>query len=208
MRLTITDDAPNLAELRADLIARGHDYLTRARANAAINNAYFELANLYDWPFLEYIDTVSTPLELRGVRKVISVNNTLTHAPVTYIDHSVIARSGQRLDQIGTASYYSLMGDILWLHPDEPADFDVHYVGTVSQLVDDTDQVHIPRKYKQTLVDGANLWALKEDNNYEAIAALRQEWDRGVQQMVTSEFRRHSNPDFIVVTQASDDWAC
>jgi hypothetical protein len=199
---------PTLLQLRTELLGRGTDYLSVSRANWFINAAHNELCEAYLWPFLETTATITVPsTSLTDVRAVASVNDATTGAAINYADRRSLALSSTVFSTTGTPSVYFFEGENITTYPVAPGAVTVRYFRSAQDLVADTDQVIVPSRWKDLLMDGAMIRVYKDSDNFEEVAALRQEYDRQVHTMYTSYFSRQLEPDHILVTQLSD-WHC
>jgi hypothetical protein len=194
-----------LLTLRTEVKARGYDYVTDTRVNYFVNTAYAELCELYPWPWLETTSTLSVPGTLANARTVLSVNDSSTSATIHFIDRQALTRSGTILTTAGTPSYAYFEGDVLTTYPLASGQVTVRYARYASTLVADTDQVLVPERWSDVVVDGACVRAAKDAHNWDEVAALRQEYNAQVKNMHDSYFSRSGEPSYILVTQSHDE---
>lgn len=196
--------ATTLLQLRTELYARGYDYLSPARANWFINAAYSELAATHPWYWLEATTTQAAPVNLSDVGRIVSVNDSADNRHLAYVDRSQLVGDGLDLTTAGTASSWYWDGNTVNVYPTTGNTVTIHYIKAPSLLVSDSDTIDLPEQYRDVVIDGAVIRALKDSDNYAEVAALRQEWDRQVQTLYMMQ--RQYEPRFIQVTNIHD-WA-
>ena len=87
--------------LQTEFFARGFDYLNDAgtgltRAKRWLNDAYHEICQTADWPFLETSVTAANPQTLTDARKILTVHDATNHLPLIPTTHKWIASCGKR----------------------------------------------------------------------------------------------------------------
>lgn len=190
-------------ELQTEFYARGYDYLNentagRTRAKRWLNQAYLELCEVYDWPFLETEIISDSPLVLDDLRHVLSVT-TSDNRSLDYIDRRTLAKYQTVSDEGGTPCHWYLVGDTLYTNPGT-TEVNVHYIRVPQELVIDEQPLVVPCRYLDIVIDGAVIRALKDSDNWDAVGAARIEWDRQVGAMANL-LVRSSEPDYIVISE-------
>lgn len=180
----------DFAELRAELAARGFDYLGDDRLALYINRAYFELTDADLWPTrLTRSDPGPAPMELfvSGTNIIVlSVTDETTGSRLKPTDIHSLLSSGVDIDQTGTPIYYYTLKSAL-----STADEDVHtwpvtggditvwyYHGAVALPTDGSDPSLIPPQYHLLIVDIAVRMAYRDADNHEAAEALQVQIER------------------------------
>lgn len=201
----------NFSQLRAELLARGFDYLATGDRDAHyINIAYLELCGLYLWPFLEESATGTAPLaisDLGTIEAVIDEDLQRELLPVEYRD--LLAEYGD-LSTSGTPEFYYVANPSGTLQvatfPVSTNTIGVQFYEVPAELTG-TDTPVVPARYHDLIVDLAVTKAYRDSDNHGAAEALQAHVDRRVLQMVNSLFTQQvQGPDFQQVRGASSDW--
>jgi hypothetical protein len=185
----------NFAELKEEFYARGTDYLSddatgEARAERWLNQAYKEILAFQSWPFLEsfaYGDDGAGFVEVPDLRKVLLVGETAgLNQPVTnvleFADWKDLAREGEDMSAQGTPVTYSIQNtNVITAYP-LGGTIRVDYImrapslsGTATPIFDEA--------YHDLIIDRAMVKAYKDSDNFDAAAALAQEYAAGLQSM-------------------------
>src|SRR4051812_33142933 len=100
-----------LATMRTEFKARGFDHVSDARANSFLNQAYTQLAEALDWPFLETTASGPAPLTITDLRAVLYVYDSTNKQMLGGFDNSMLADvSSGDLTTVGTPSSYWIDG--------------------------------------------------------------------------------------------------
>lgn len=196
-----------LLQLYTELKARGYDYLPDARAKSFVNTAYAELCEVAPWPWLETTSTLTVPGTLTNARSVLSVNGS-TGASLSFIERQSLAQAGTKFTATGTPTFWYWEGDTLSTFPVATSQVTVRYVRYAATLVADGDQVLVPERWTDVIVDGACVRAAKDAMSWEDVQGLRQEYNLQVKNMHDSYFARSYEPNFIGVTQEHEWGYC
>lgn len=165
-----------LAEMRAEILARGFDYLTTARANLMLNQAYQELAEIENWGFLETSTSGAAPLTISDLRTVLSVtDSTQNNRKVTYADRRDLVDSYGDLTTTGAARHYFVDNGVVRTYP-VGGTLTVRYVKVPADLTLDADVPLFPARWHYLIVEGAVRRAYQDSDQFEAAEASRQEW--------------------------------
>lgn len=190
----------SLGQLKSELEERGFHYLTSARLTYFINRAYFELASLYPWPFLESYIALPTPLEIPDLGTILSVTNDTNGAPLYRADRRTISPYLAH-PTTGTAGYYYLEGNTIKTYPQSSTDVvNVRYIAQPSPLSDDNDLTAVPDRWCDILVDLAVVRGYKDEDKFDLVVPLRQEIDRQVQQMMVHLLGRQYDDTATILT--------
>src|SRR5258706_7930717 len=102
-----------LTTLRTEFFARGFNYLDdsgagQTRATTWINDAYHEICEASDWPFLETTATPgAAPVTLTDLRKVLTVHDATTHLPLRPTNRKwIVAHYGDVASSTGSPRFY------------------------------------------------------------------------------------------------------
>lgn len=186
----------NFAELTQELLDRGANYLDEdasqlARAQRWINQAYKEMCNLHAWPFLQAsatggigAGTVSVP-DLRKVRFVGDISNGTT--PGRRLRKILLEDLESELcvedaSTTGTPEFYYIeAGSMFNTYPVGGTVY-VAYTKRVQPLTG-TDTPVFAEDYHDLIVDRAMIKVYKDSDNFEAAAALKDEYNAGLAAM-------------------------
>jgi len=194
----------NLSDLRNEFKARGFDYLPDSRANYMINAAINEILDLEAWPFLEASTAGVPPLTISDLKEVLSVTNTTTSESISYVDRRLLTSTGTVLTTVSSPANWYYEGTQIATYPLTTSSITVRYIKAPTELSSDADVPGIPHRYKEVIVLGAVIRAYMDNDDWQQVAAARQEWDRQVSVMKDSYFKREHDPGYILVTQPHD----
>jgi len=198
--------ALNLSEARAELSARGFDYLSAGRQNLMLNDALQEIEDFWEWPWLTKTVTGATPLQISDLKAVLKVydsnNNELTG--LDDADPFSTADTGTPTnwwidDTSGTPTIVA--------YPVGSATITVRYERDASDLTGDGSSPDIPSQYNRIWLDLAVALAYEDSDNFAAAAQIRNRAQLRLTQLVTRyETRdRQSSPQRLVRTWSIDD---
>jgi hypothetical protein len=194
-------DGLTLADLRLEVKARCPKFLTDTRANMFVNQAYLQVCSAFDWDFLQTTVTGAAPLTLTRPQTVLSVVDTACAQPLRYIDRrTVVEQLDASVSQTGSPVYWWLEGDTLKVFPVSTGTLSVRLVQQPTPLALDADQVSVPLRFNDVLIDLATAKALRACDQADLARVVQQDADAGLERMsVALLLRNGSNPDFIVV---------
>lgn len=168
----------NLAQLRAEVRARGFDYLPNDRINQFLNVAMHEVCEAADWPFLEATATGTPPLTINDLRTVESVEDTASGRKLLPIDRRDLTDRYRDLTVTGDPCWYYLDGtNIVDVFP-RGGTLRVRYFKTVTDLASDSDTPVIPGRYQYIIIDWAVARCFAANDEPSHAEAARQEGDR------------------------------
>jgi len=196
----------NLSEARAELSARGFDYLPVPRQTLMLNDALQEIEDFHEWPWLTKTVTGATPLQISDLKAVLKVydsnNNELTG--LDDADPFSPADTGTPTnwwidDTSGTPTIVA--------YPVGSATITVRYERDSSDLTSDGSSPDIPSQYNRIWLDLAVALAYEDSDNFAAAAQIRNRAQLRLTQLVTRyETRdRQSSPQRLVRTWSIDD---
>ncbi len=199
----------NFTELKDELFARGTNYLEEdateiARGERWLNQAYREILNLQAWPFLQSVTTgtagagfVSVP-DLRRIRLVTDV--------------SAGSNPGRKLNFISFEDLVddeemnlltSGLPDFYWVSSTTEVNgyplggtIKVYYWKRVGPMTG-TDEPIFDEEYHNLIVDRAMMKAYVDSDNFEARAALKEEYEAGVRAMAEDYEILSREPEFL-----------
>lgn len=189
-------------DLKTELFARGTNYLEEdaqgvARAERWLNQAYREILNLHAWPFLVSTATGATgsgEVSIPDLRKLLLVANTeFGETPgrplgrVTYED--LVGDFVVDLARTGAPEFYYVENSVVHAYPVGGTIF-ARYIRRVDALSGSQEPV-FRDEYHDLIVDRAMVKAYKDSDNFEAAAALREEFNSGVTAMA-EDYQVHS----------------
>ena len=195
----------NFGELKAELQARGFDYIPEARLSRWINRGYHRLCEEYQWPFLRetYSGTAGTPLEVADLRQIIEVIDTDNNRPLSGEDERAIRRIDPALSRSGNPEAWFLTNNTLTIWPAQgsTASILVQYLKVPTNLSSSTDTPVVPERYHNLIVDAAAILALRDDEEWEQAAALKAQYDEEVSHMASNLLNRnYQNPAYVQST--------
>jgi hypothetical protein len=120
-----------------------------------------------------------------------------------YVDRRTLTDTDRDLTVTGTPDRWFLEGDVLNVYPASASEaLSVRYVASAAELASDSDTPLVPTRFQDLIVDGAVIRGLKDSDNYEAVSALRVEYDRQVQLMANSLLNRDLASSELIVSSA------
>lgn len=208
--VTATATQPvTFSELLDELYDRGFDYLNqdaagRVRAKRWVNQSYQQLCEEARWPFTEATTSGPAPLSITDLREVESVRGTEGQR-LQWLDRRTLIASYGDLTTTGSGRWWYIeAGNSVATYPAGDT-LTVRYHKVPSELVGDSDEVVVPTRFTDLIVDGAALKAYKDSDNFEAVGALKAELAEGVERMKRSLLYQHNGPEYIVEVTGSDD---
>lgn len=195
----------NFGELKAELQARGFDYIPEARLGRWINRGYQRLCEENQWPFLRAstTGTADTPIEVSDLRQIIEVIDTDNGRAISGEDERAIRRIDPNLTRYGNPEAWFLTNNEITVWPAEgsSASILVQYLKVPATLVSSTDTPIVPDRYHNLIVDAAVILALRDDEEWEQAAALKSQYDEEVNIMAANLLHRnYQNPAYVQST--------
>jgi hypothetical protein len=178
-----------LSVMLTEFYARGFDYLNdgaagEVRATRWLNQAYLDICEMDDWPFLETSVSGTAPFTFTDLSVIESIKNSTNSQNVRFVDYRTLREQFANLDDTGTARYaYMRNGDTLCTYPVSTDTITVKYFRVVGELVASTDMPLIPARYQYAIIDYACARAYMDSDNPEAAAAARRDGEALVTMM-------------------------
>lgn len=199
------------AELQTEFFSRGFDQLNDAstglaRAKRYINEAYADVCDRQEWPFLYADATGAPPLTISALRAVLSVTDSTNDTPLSRIDRRTLVEMYPDLPDTGTPTYWYRNSETsLAVYPaNTGVSLSVRYVKFPTVLSGSSDSHIIPERWQDLILDGAVVRAKKGRDDYDSLNAL---YEQGIAKMAASYgFSGLDGPDQQVVYD--DLWNC
>jgi len=173
----------NFGQIKAEVTGRGFDFQTTARLGSWVNDAYLELCDMEDWPFLIATATGAAPLTVNDLGVVQGVR-TATHVPLMAVDYREVAQDFTDLTVTGSPRcYYLTAGQTIAVFPVNTQSITVRYYRVPADLSADADVPVVPARFHELIVLGALRRAALEESDGPDYQSFDAEWQRGVQIM-------------------------
>ena len=198
----------DLQAIRDEVKARGFDYLSSTRLDYFINRAYNSIAGRANWPFLQATASGTSPLTISDLRQVLSVKGN-TVGMIRGEDARNVLERDPNLEVVGTPERWTLPGEnTVTLWPASASEtITVRYLKVPASLSASTDTPIIPARFHYALVDGAVLFALRDDDEHGQAMELRASWEADIREMKGALLDRNLyNPSSIIRTRGVDDY--
>lgn len=192
-----------LDELRAELAARGFDYLSTGRKDYFINRAYQEVCEEEEWPFLEATASGAAPLTITDLRTIESVVNTTHKTKLIPLDRRLLTDLSTDMTTAGSPTWYYVdASDVITTYPVRADDLLVRYWKAPADLTAGNQEPLMPSRFHYSLLDGACAYAYFDSDNFEAATTNLQLWAESKLRMRESLLNRQIDrpDDFIVNT--------
>lgn len=200
-------------ELIEEVSARGFEFIANdeegeARIKRWINQAYREIIDYRAWGFLEGEKEGKAPLTIADLKHVLSVVNVSNGERLTFATRAGLERWNPGLTEVGTATQWFLDGeDELRVFPsDADSTIQVRYLLKPPDLKEDGDEPIFDADYHDLIVDAAVVRAYKNTDNFEAAGFVRQEFDRGMRNMVRNLRKSYDGNRMIQRSGTVDDY--
>lgn len=175
-----------LAQIRAEVQARGFDYVTNARVDTWINRSYQRINDREAWQFLEATATGAAPLTIASVRAVLSVIDTVTERVLEYDDERTIRERDPSLSRTANPDSWYLDGTQIKVFPLSTNNLNVRHLAFPATLTLDADTPIWPARYHYILVDAAVAQGYKDSDNMETFAIAQEDVNQQVFEMATA----------------------
>jgi hypothetical protein len=193
----------NFTTIKADLVARGFDYLTSDQQGNYVNRAYQAISDARAWPFLETSQSGTAPMTITDLRQVLTVTDTTTDTNLLYRDIRTLRESDPDLDDTGSPIRFYLDGlTTLKVWPANTSDtINVRYLKRPAVLTG-TDTPVIPEAYHLLIVDRAVVYAHRHANNWEAAEGAKAAFDVELLEMSNTLMGRNYASSEIILDRA------
>jgi hypothetical protein len=195
------------AEIRSEVQNRGYHYVTNARIDKWIRQAYIWVCSQQPWPFLEAEVSGTSPLTISDLSQVLYVTDTDNGTALHGVDLRDIRDKDPALTATGSPVNWYLKNNQINVWPANGGNIWVRYIQKPAVLAENTEPL-IPEEYQEVIVDGAVLRGLKDNDEYDTAAALQNVIDGQVGIMVDALLtRNYMNPQMITQSGGSDDYS-
>lgn len=198
----------DFSELKTEFYARGTDYLSEdgegvARAERWLNQAYREICNLHPWPFL-WVSVTGTggQIAIADLRRVVYVQDASGYyLQPTSVEQLINEDGITDLTTTGTPAYWYRDNTGIKTYP-VGGNLSATYVKRVAPLTG-TDSPIFDEEYHNLIVDRAMIKAYQDGDNFEAAAALREEFNSEIQAMV-EDYQVYTGDLFFIDPHGTD----
>lgn len=199
----------DFAALQAELLARGFDALSPARAGQFINDAVTEVDGLADWPYLQKEATGVSPLaitDLARVDTVVGAETGTVLAPASF--ETLVEWCGGDLSTAGDPAFYY----VAWpsgvpevaTYPSSSDSIVVAYYRVSPVLSAAGDTPLAPSRFHFAYLAVASR--LAENDSEGDVSRWQAEADRGVQAMMDALLPDQVAGSYQHVAYQSEDW--
>jgi hypothetical protein len=197
-----------VAELKAEVQARGFNYVSGSRILSWLNRVYNRACERYPWPFLETTTSSTAPLSLTNLRNVVSVVDTTADQALVWEDLRSIREEDPTLSITGTPTIWYLDGTSLNVYPVNTTDtISVRYLQIPTALALDSDTPSLlPSRYHYILVDGVVAMAYEDSDNLKAAESAWGAFDGALQEMADVLLVSNYDTAAELLTFGSVDW--
>ena len=196
----------------SEFYSSGFDYISdngdSARAKRWVNQSYFELCSLEDWPFLNASASGAAPLAVSDLGPITNVRDTVTDITLVESDEELLSRvDPDYSNTAGSASYYYInfvsgAPEIL-VYPVSTNNIEVVYTKVPTELSADADVLIVPNQFIDVVVLGAMRRGLIDGTDTQGqLQIVQQE----LQSRVDSMRRMLPRVENQEITWASEDW--
>lgn len=184
----------NFTELKAELAARGFDYLSDTRLGRYIGIGYSEACAQALWPFLAASQSGTMPMTITDLGTVESVEYAAEGRKLVPIDRRILTDEYPGLSDVGTALWYylSTAGQVAVYPAQASGSFTVRYYKRPATLTG-TDTPVIPTEWHYVIVDYAAAKAYSDNGDVDQALAARQEGDRTIGFMLDALIDPHAD---------------
>lgn len=200
-------------EIYEEVVAHGWDNIAgeeggEARIKRWINQAYREIIDFRAWGFLEATKEGKAPLTIADLGHVLSVVNLTNENRLDFTTRAGLAHWDPAVSASGVGTQWFLEGETeLHVYPaDTDSTYRVVYLKNPAELAADGDKPALPEPYHGLIVDGAVVRAYKTTDNFEAGGFVRQEFDRGLRNMVKTLRKSYDGNKRIQRTGTANDY--
>lgn len=195
----------NLGQLRTQLRERGFNFLEDAECDRLLNDAYLEICDLDDWPFLQATATGPASLTIADLRTVTSVYDTTGRRHLDVTSYDELIQQCVDVTQAGTPCVYWIDGLTVVKTWPVGGTLSVRYLKTPTAMVDPAEQPVIPARFRDIIVTGAARKAAMDQSAAADLDALTQEYQRRLEVMRAALIDQSRDTQFLR-TAGGDDW--
>lgn len=197
-------------QLQTEFYARGYDYLNDGgvgvtRAKAWINQAYAELCEEDDWPFLITSTSGAAPLTIADLRTIFTVVDTASRVVLTPMPEDELVDNFTTITTTGTPFYFYVDDLVVKTYP-VGGTLTVRYWKIPTLLTANGDIAIVPDRFANLIVDGTVRRAQIDNDNQPGAQIAEGERQRGIDLMRRSLLFRDGMRDYQRLAYASEDW--
>lgn len=176
------------------LYKTGFDDLGADRLKRWLNEAYHEVNEAEDWPYLETIASGASPVTTTDLRKLLSVTDTTNASILPVVARRWLMRVFASITTVATPAEYAWYDNTTtqiktYPVPAAPPTVSVQYVKIPVDLAATTDTPVLPTRYHDLIVSGAIRRAYEARGDYQSAQAIDTEVQKGIAQMRTALLR-------------------
>lgn len=205
--------ALTFAQLKAEVIARGFDSLTDARAGIYVNAARADLDRMYLWPWRQKLSTGAAPLTVSDLGRIERVVNTSNASSRLYpADYQTLVDNYGDLSVGGSPTYYYVVWTsgtpVVTTYPASTNTLGVRYWKVTADLSAAGDVPAAPAEAHYLIVDLAVRRAYHDNDEHDQAVALQPEIENAVAQLLDQYPPGQADgPDsYVGVNFESEDW--
>lgn len=200
--------ALDLTALRAELVARGFDYLSQTRQDRFLNDALHAIDDLEPWSYLQATTTGTSPLTIADLGRVFTVADTTNGVSLGYLSRP------QVVDGFGSTTltsarpywYYLTGGTTVVAFPVSSVSLTVNYFKVGPDLSSGSDVPLMPDRFRYAIVEYATAAALRDVSNYAEAQAASQAGDVIVSRMREWDLLQQGAANSQTITGEAGDW--
>lgn len=194
-----------LTGLRTRLRNKGFQYLTDTECDTLLNEAYLEICDLADWPFLHATTSGPAPLTITDLGRVLSVQDTGSLRPLRFTTREQIVGCGRNPALAGTPCEYWLDGLTVVATWPVGGTVSVRYVKMPDPLSSTNLTPVIPSRFHDLIVTLAAVKAYGDDSDLADAQNAVGEYTRRIEQMGTALLDQSADTTYVQVGE-SGDW--
>jgi hypothetical protein len=174
-----------------EVIARGYDYMSKARIESFVRRSYQILCSRFQWPFLEAEAEGTAPLEIENLRYVLSVTDKTNQWPLHGADRRWLAEAFPNLEEEGLPQFWYLENNVLQAYPlSSVSEITVRYVQRAAALLEEGDEPVVPGEWQYLIVDMAVVQCLKDNDEYQVAAELKGSIEEDLRAMISDQLQK------------------
>lgn len=178
------------AEIEAEVIARGYDYLPTNRISSFVQRSVSTIEALFQWPWSEETKEGVAPVEIKDLRYILSVTDSTQERPLWGTTRQWLLENYPKLAEEGNPVWWFLDNLTLRLFPTSTVDnIVVRYVKKPA-LLGASSEPPAPAEWHYLFVDQAVCYCLKDRNEYEEARELKVDVEAGLKEMIADQLQR------------------
>lgn len=178
------------AQLVAEVIARGFDYVATNRIETFVQRNHQRLEGRYVWPWREASKEGVAPFEIKDLRDVLSVANTTSEYPLYGQTRQWLTERWTDLEETGQPTWWWLDDQTLRVFPTSTTEnISVRYASKPAALAEAAEP-DMPSEWHGLIVDLSVVECLKDNDEFKEARELRESVGVEVQEMAAAELKR------------------